>query len=513
VTYQVLLGVGSHDVGVELRALLEESGEFRVLETAPTASDLIAAIGRREVDAILIHDQLGPVPVLDLVRELVARYPHIGVVLIVREGTAEVLTRAMEAGARGIVTLPLGLDEVQARLSAAAAWSRTVRRHLSGDLSDLAVGAGAGVGGTLVVVTGAKGGVGASTVAAHLALLTRTGGPQQRRVCLVDLDLQAGDIPQLLGLTHHRTITDLVEVSDELTARALEETLYVHPSGLRVLLGPAEGERSEDITGRVAKQVLGGLKARFDVVVVDCGTTVTEANAVAVEMADQALVVATPDVLCLRAAKRLIKLWGRLQVRKDDDLMLVMNRTSKQNEVQPDLAQRVVGVPLARSTLPAAFRSLESALNSGSPQLLEDGALQRALIELGQEAGVVPLRRTGGGRRGRRGGGGGEAGQVAVETVGISFLVFMIFAAIWQGILCGYTLMIGTHAANEGARRFAVHQDFRQAALTDLPSAWRDEAQVSAGGSSVRVTLEVPVVVPGLNSPLRLTMTAGTVVE
>jgi pilus assembly protein CpaE len=512
VTFSVLLGVGSHDVGVELRALLEESGDFRVLETAPTAGDLITAIGRREVDAILIHEQLGPVPVLDLVRELVARYPHIGVVLIVREGTAEVLTRAMEAGARGIITLPLSLDEVQARLGTAAAWSRTVRRHLSGDLADLAVGAGAGVGGTLVVVSGAKGGVGASTVAAHLALLARTGGPQQRRVCLVDLDLQAGDLPQLLNLTYHRTITDLVEVSDELTARALEETLYTHPSGLRVLLGPAEGERSEDITGRVAKQVLGGLKARFDVVVVDCGTTVTEANAVAVEMADQVLVVATPDVLCLRAAKRLIKLWGRLQVRKDDDLMLVMNRTSKANEVQPDLAQRVVGVPLARSTLPAAFRSLEPALNSGSPQLLEDGALQRALIELAQETGVVPLRRSGGGRRGRRGGG-GEAGSVSVEVLGISFLVLLILAGMWQGILCGYTLMIGTHAANEGARKLAVHQDFQQAAEEDLPQAWRDQAQVSRRGSRVLVTLTVPTVMPGLASPLRFTMSAGTVVE
>jgi pilus assembly protein CpaE len=509
VTYQVLLGVGGHDVGVELRALLEESGEFRVLETAPTASDLITAIGRREVDAILVDEQLGPVPVLDLVRELVARYPHIGVVLIVREGTAEVLTRAMEAGARGIITLPLGLDEVQARLGAAAAWSRTVRRHLSGDLADLAAGAGAGVGGTLVVVTGAKGGVGASTVAAHLALLTRTGGPTQRRVCLVDLDLQAGDLPQLLNLTYHRTITDLIEVSDELTARALEETLYVHPSGLRVLLGPAEGERSEDVTGRVAKQILGGLKARFDVVVVDCGTTVTEANAVAVEMADQVLLVATPDVLCLRAAKRLVRLWGRLQVRKDDDLMLVMNRTSKQNEVQPDLAQRVVGVPLARTALPAAFRSLEPALNSGSPQLLEDGPLQRSLVEFGHEAGVVTPRRTGG-RRGRRG---GEAGAVAVETVGLSFVVLMVFAAIWQGILCGYTVMIGAHAANEGARRLAVHQDFRQAAVEDLPSAWRDEAQVSSSGSTVRVTLRVPVVMPGLRGPLRLTTSAGTVLE
>jgi pilus assembly protein CpaE len=510
VTYQVLLGVGGYEVGVELRALLEESGEFRVLETAPTASDLMTAIGRRELDVILIHDELGPVPVLDLVREVVARYPHIGVVLIVREGTAEVLSRAMEAGARGIITQPLGLDEVQARLSAAASWSRTVRRHLSGDLADLAVGAGAGVGGTLLAVAGAKGGVGASTVAAHLALLAR-GNAQQHRVCLVDLDLQAGDVPQLLNLTYHRTISDLVEVSDELTARALEETLYVHPSGMRVLLAPGEGERGEDITGRVAKQVLGGLKARFDVVVVDCGTTVTEANAVAVEMADQVLVVATPDVLSLRAAKRLIKLWGRLQVRKDDDLMLVMNRTSKQNEVQPDLAQRVVAVPQARATLPAAFRSLEPALNSGAPHLLEDGHLRRALTELGQETGVVALRRTGGGGwRGRRG---EEAGQVAVETMGITFLVMMLFAAIWQSVLFGYTVVLAGHAANEGARRLAVHQDFRGKAVEDLPAAWRDDARVSRSGNSVVVRLTVPVFMPGLNGPLHVTSSSGTVVE
>jgi pilus assembly protein CpaE len=511
VTYQVLLGVAGHELGVELRALLEESGEFRVLETAPTAGDLITAIGRREVEAVLIHEQLGPVPVLDLVRELVARYPHIGVVLIVREGTAEILSRSMEAGARGIVTLPLSLDEVQARLSAAAAWSRTVRRHLSGDLADLAVGAGAGVGGSLVVVAGAKGGVGASTIAAHLALLARTGD-RQRRVCLVDLDLQAGDLPQLLNVTHHRTISDLVEVSDDLTARALEETLYVHPSGLRVLLAPGDGERGEDVTGRVAKQLIGGLKARFDVVVVDVGTTVTEANAVAVEMADQVLVVATPDVLCLRSAKRLIKLWGRLQVRKDDDLMLVVNRTSKQNEVQPDLAQRVVGVPLARTTLPAAFRSLEPALNSGSPQLLEDGSLQRALIDLGGEVGMMPLRRTGG-RRGRRGGGGGESGAISIETLGITFVVMIIFAAMWQGILMGYTAMLGAHAANEGARRLAVHQDFEGAAMADLPSAWRPGAEVSASGSAVTVRLKVPVVTPWLDSPIEMSMRAGTVVE
>ena len=513
-SFQVILGVGNAAVGAEIRALLEESGEFRVVEAAGSAPDLVAAVARRDPDVVLIHEDLGPLPVLDLTRELGLRYPHVAVVLAVRDDTTATYSAAMDVGARGVLTLPLSLEELQARLTAAAVWSRTVRRHLSAELaglSDLR-----GVGGTMVAVAAAKGGAGATVLAAHLALLA---APGQQRVCLVDFDLQAGDVPTVLDISYRRTVSDLVEVADELTARALEETLYAHRSGLRVLLPPAEGERAEDVTGHVARQVLGAIKSRFDVVVIDCGATVTEATAVAVEMADAVALVATPDVLCLRAAKRLLRLWERLQVRKDEDVMLVLNRASRTNEVQPELAGRVVGAPLAGVTLPAAFRKLEPSLNSGTPERFEDGPLRRAIAQLGHELRIVKPQPADGrvGRRARGRHRRGESGQVAAETVAIAFLVLTIFLAIWQCVLYGYSYQLAGHAAVEGARKLAVGSPVEPAVYRDLPAAWRDPGDVSVavGGDTVTVTLRVPTVIPGLTSsgPLRVSARAGTVAE
>jgi pilus assembly protein CpaE len=514
-SFQVVLGVGNAAVGTEVRALLEESGEFRVLETARSAPDLVAATARRDPDVVLIHEDLGPLPVLDLARELGVRHPHVAVVLAVRDGSAATYGAAMEVGVRGVITLPLSLEELQARLTAAAVWSRTVRRHLSaelaGSLSDMA-----GVGGTMIAVAGAKGGAGATVTAVHLALLAAASSPQQR-VCLVDFDLQAGDVPTVLDIANRRTILDLVEVADDLTARALEETLYAHKSGMRVLLPPAEGERAEDVTGHVARQVLGGIRSRFDVVVIDCGATVTEAGAVAVEMADSVLVVATPDVLCLRAAKRLVRLWERLQVRKDEDVTLVLNRASKANEVQPDLARRVVGTPLAGVRLPAAFRKLEPSLNSGSPERFEDVPLRRAFAELGHELKIVKALPAAGRtrRRGRRRR--GEAGQVAAETVALTFLVVTIFLAIWQCVLYGYSYVLAGHAAGEGARKLAVGSPVEPAVYRDLPAAWRDpdDVQVAVGGGTVTVRLQVPTVIPGLTtaSPLWVSAESASPIE
>jgi pilus assembly protein CpaE len=516
VSFQVILGVGNSAVGAETRALLEESGEFRVVEAAGSAPDLVAAVARRDPDVALVHEDLGPLPVLDLTRELGLRHPHVAVVLAVRDDTAATYSAAMEAGARGVLTLPLSLEELQARLTAAGVWARTVRRHLSAELAGLSDVRG--VGGTMVAVAGAKGGAGATVLAVHLALMAAAGGTQQR-VCLVDFDLQTGDVPTVLDISYRRTVTDLVEVADELTARALQETLYAHRSGLRVLLPPAEGERAEDVTGHVARQVLGAIKSRFDVVVIDCGATVTEATAVAVEMADSVALVATPDVLCLRAAKRLLRLWERLQVRKDEDVTLVLNRASRTNEVQPDLAGRVVGAPVAGVTLPAAFRKLEPSLNSGSPERFEDVPLRRAIAELGHELKIVrPQPAAGRSRRRPRGRHGrGESGQVAAETVALTFLVLTVFLAIWQCVLYGYSYQLAGHAAVEGARKAAVGSPVEPAVRRDLPQAWRDDpddVRVAAGGGTVTVSLEVPTVIPGLVSgPLRVAAQAAAVVE
>ena len=240
----------------------------------------------------------------------------------------------------------------------------------------------------MIAIAGAKGGVGCSTVALHVALAAARHD-SERPVCLAELDLQTGDLRSLLDLQSHRSIADLASVAEgEVTVRSLDDTLYVHSTGLRVLLAPERGEDGEDISASAARQILGALKFQYDIVICDVGSVMTEAGAVAVEMASTVLIVTTPDVPAIRAANRLLRLWERLQI--DTPARILLNRTSREHEIQPDFARRVLQAPVLDATLPSGFRDLEEALNTGHPERLEQGAINRALAEVAVAIEAVP---------------------------------------------------------------------------------------------------------------------------
>lgn len=501
-TWSVLLGVEDPGVAAGFRALLEESGQFQLVEIAPTATQVAESVARRPVDVILVHEQIGPLPALDLIHELATRMPEVATVLLVRDGSADAYGAAMLAGARGIVTIPPTLEELEARLAAAAQWSQSVRRRLDDETAETEPG----FGGTMIAVAGAKGGTGTTTLAAYLALMAAGTGAQ--RTCLVDLDLQTGDVPNLLNVVHRRSVHDLVDVARDISARNLDETMYAHPSGLRILLAPADGEWADDVTADAARSILGAIRAHFELVIVDCGAVVAEASAVAVSLADQVLVTATPDVPSLRAVKRLGQLWERLEVRKETDFTVVLNRTSRRSEVQPDFARKVTGAPLARTVLPAAFGEVEKALNTGDPEQLKQGKLRKALYQLGSELQVV--RPAGASRRWGRAH--GQAGATTLEAVGLVPVLIFLALIAWQLTLLGLTYSYAVHAANEGARQAAVGGAVAPA-CADLPDAWEDTCAVAVVGGEVVVTLSVPPVAGGVGIPLDATATAAFVPE
>ena len=100
---------------------------------------------------------------------------------------------------------------------------------------------------------------------------------------------------------------------------------------------------------------------------------------------------------------------------------------------------------------------------------------------------------------------GGERGQTTVEFMGLLPIVLIVFFALWQIALTGYTYVAAGHAAREGARQLAVDASdagkdppYRKAAVNDLPDAWRDSADVRKFGSvTVSVHLKVPAADPG----------------
>lgn len=526
-TTRVVLACADDDLRDQLRVILAESEAIEVAGSVTSTRELPALIEREHVDVVLLHEDIGPAPALQTTSELITTSPWLGVVLLVSENRAELLSSAMEAGARSTVTLPLSVESVRGAVESAASWSRSLRSHIAGD------GLAAGRRGHVVAVAGAKGGVGTTVLASLVALESMR---PTRSVCLVDLDLRGGDVAFYADVTLRRSIVDLAEVAQELTGRSVREVVFEHPSGLSVLGCPEEVERAEDMSGVAVRQILAQLRLQFDVVVIDCGCRLDDATAMALELADEALLITTPDVVALRTARRVVSLWERLNVRRPDQVRLVLNRASRRFEVQPDLVKRIVPAALL-GTVPDAFPELEPSVNAGTLLTAKPATVRRAVRALVQlstlhaEPGAprpagttVPEVPTGRRRRSRRGRAGRplpsgaladpSAGQVVVETPLVVFLVLTVGLICLQMIVFGMSHLLAEHAAGEGARVAAVGKgdDEVRAAVDDgLALGW-DRTGLSIG-ERVSVTVDTPTLVPFLSGTMSVTMSSPVLAE
>ncbi|MGG8410541.1 AAA family ATPase, partial [Streptomyces sp. 12297] len=387
-TTRILPAVGDPDAARSITTLigqLPDAEPGAPVADSTTLLDTLARLAAESLDelpeVVLVHERIGPVPALELIREVALRFPAVGVILVSADAGPGLFSAAMDSGARGLVALPLSYEELVARVQAAAQWSVGVRRHLGRGTEVFT-----GPGGKVVTVTGAKGGVGATFAAVQLALAAAASG---RRTALVDLDLQAGDVASYLDVQFRRSVVDLAGIQD-ITPRVLQDAVFDHHTGLALLLAPADGERGEEVDDRAARQIVSALRNRYELVVVDCGTQMTGANAAAVEMADTAVLVTTPDVVAVRAAKRMVRMWERLQVRKAEETAMVVNRWTKHTEIQPALIEKITKTRPTRTPVPAGYKELQGVVDAGRVQDLDNRShVKQALWALAGELGLI----------------------------------------------------------------------------------------------------------------------------
>jgi pilus assembly protein CpaE len=504
----IVIAAAEQSIAYDLRAALSEMEAVEALFVVESTSDLVSTVLRLDPDVVLVHDQLGPEPALQAVRDLSLRRPTCAALVVTLAPTAAALAAAMDAGARGMVAYPLTFEDLQARVLMAGDWARQMRRLIATSATGRSQANDAR--GRVVAFTGAKGGVGTTTVATHVALDAVRPQQQQaaRRVCLLDLDLEKGDVTGLLELRHRASIADVAKVSEDFSARAVSDAVVVHESGLHLLLTPADVRDVEAVSPRALREVLSVLRQEYDLVVVDGGSHVTPAQAAIVELADDLVMVTTPDVLALRGLRRAITTWEGLEVRKETDVRVLVNRMSRHTTVSVDTVRQLTRAPVLDTVLPAMFRRLEPALNARDPMVVRDDAWWRAMRGLGQEVGIGPARseratsRAARRRRGRPDGQrpGRDSGAVTLETVGVLPAVLIVAVLVWQAVLYGVAFTWSGHASSAAARAVAVDGDAAAAARAAVPAGVAEDLSVAAGEDSVRVSVKVPLIAPGLGT-------------
>ncbi|MFW6046379.1 MAG: AAA family ATPase [Candidatus Woesearchaeota archaeon] len=211
---------------------------------------------------------------------------------------------------------------------------------------------------TTISVYSPKGGVGKSTFSKELAItyaVSSVNG-EPLKVCLVDMDIEKGDIGVLLDMRQTKSIADWAKNimnrkesgEDKLNytwQEIIDYYLLQHKSGLYVLSGPTNYRDATTVTGDVVTTIVENLKQYFDVVIVDCGNNYQDYTIVSMEMSDRVIVVADTDVHCINdiiSFKKTMELTA-FDIQK---IGLVMNRIKKKYEQEIPRICQEIGFPM-----------------------------------------------------------------------------------------------------------------------------------------------------------------------
>ena len=214
----------------------------------------------------------------------------------------------------------------------------------------------------ILTFLGTKGGTGTTTMAVNCAADVRR--ISDRSTIAVDVR-QAGDLAVFLGLRPRYTLVDMLDQvgwSDrDLATRFVTE----HECGLHVLAA-AEGfgrPNARDAEG--VEESLRCYSELYEYVVVDAGSTLTESTVAALAMSDYVMLVANPDLPCLRNLQRLTDAI-RLDGVGPERIRIVLNRTGDSGVLTvgqiEDALSRTIDF-----RVPSDYRTVAAAVNAGVP--------------------------------------------------------------------------------------------------------------------------------------------------
>ncbi|MCL7461220.1 AAA family ATPase [Pseudomonas sp. NW5] len=254
---------------------------------------------------------------------------------------------AMQAGARDL--LPDTLDDQELR----AAVQRIQREYSSRE----------GGRGQLVAVINAKGGSGATLIAANLAHQLSLDA----KVLLLDLDLQFGSAAHYLDVTPTHSHVEVLQQSHDLDGVALTGFCARYSDNLYLLGGRAhEWYLPFDVEAEQLETLLTLARQTFDFVVVDLPRHIDHLSSTTLEQADQVLMVLEQSVSHLRDATRLLGILRDDIGVQENRLIKLINRYSKAAPVTLEDIEEALPVGTLM-TLPNDFKVVSESQNAGIP--------------------------------------------------------------------------------------------------------------------------------------------------
>lgn len=325
-----------------LRSILRAQG-WEVIG-CKSAAEALAKSRTEAPDAIVLEFSLPDASGTEMCEALRQQTGTADTPIIILSSSAGVTERVacLRAGATDYLVKPVDAQDLIARLKAAL----DLRKEKAG---------------FAIVVVGSKGGVGASVVAANLALSLRQ--ETRRGVVLIDAAVPVGTVDIMLNLQPGASVGHLLPKLDDLERADYEAILARHVSGVEALLLQDLG--GEQVGTEEMHRILLSIRRMRDLLVVDTSALLDERIAATLEVADRLLLVVTPEITALRGARMFLEKARSMGLARER-MLLVLNRSPlrgglQQRDIENALGQ---GVQVA---IPDDVKLVTYSINRGVP--------------------------------------------------------------------------------------------------------------------------------------------------
>lgn len=346
----------------QIRAALAADGEMEIVGQAHDGQEAVQRAYALQPDLVLLAADLSVRDGFATAELLASSGLALQSVLLSEGSQPDDLRRAMRAGARE--HLPWPCPDADLRETLREVHEDSLRRRSPG----FAAAADPRAGARILAVSGAKGGIGKTTLAVNLAaaLSAETGEP----TVLLDLYTQFGDAALLLNLAPRRTLADLVRLDPaDLDERLLEDHLERHSSGLRLLAGATAPLPLDALTPDSLDRILSLLKQNYRYLVLDVPPVLHATTLYALTHAHVVLLIANLFDLTTLADSRLWLEAMAGQHVAPEAVQILLNRVAAHNRLQiPDI-ERTLG-RAAACLVPNDGKMVPQSVNAGVPFVL-----------------------------------------------------------------------------------------------------------------------------------------------
>lgn len=336
-----------------MRRMIHDDG-IAIIGDSAGGAQALDKIENTSPDIVIMTIGAGDLDVLNIAERVILHRPRTFVILLADHMDADLLQKAISIGAHNVTEFPDSPKNF-------AEYIKSVYNTETTRINSLTDKQNISWMSRVITVFGSKGGLGKTTIATNLAVKL---AESRKKVALIDLDLQFGDIHIFMDIEPKETISELVQEVYIPNIDSVRSYMVVHPSGVHVLCAPKSPEYAEVVSPEKIQSLLSLLRSYYDFVIVDTPPTFNEVTITAIESASTILFVTGLDISILKNSKLSLSLLESLQ--QKDKVKVLINRAVEINSITLDDVQRIIGCPIW-AKLPSDYNVAVTALNRGVP--------------------------------------------------------------------------------------------------------------------------------------------------